>query len=167
MYHSSGRSDCRFVILGEPAAVFEPCEGPLDYPAARQDLEASRVVGSLDDLEVDSSSSPQIGYPFDQSSGVAAVGPDLGDPAEGSFEKLQYFLRAVPVLDRGAVDHADEHESKRVHEYMPLASLNLLSCIIAANPSVASSSHALRVDDRSARGFFLPLRYRANPRSWS
>lgn len=116
---------------------------------------------------MDGAVSAQLGHPLDEGSGVSAIGPDPADPAEGLLQRAQDLPGPIPVLDRGWVNHAEEHESKRVHEYMPLPSLNLLSCIIAANSAVASSLDALRVDDRGRRGFFFPLRKRTYPRSWS
>lgn len=38
-------------VLREPAASPEPGEGTFHHPSSRQDLEALRLIGSLDDLE--------------------------------------------------------------------------------------------------------------------
>jgi len=39
-------------VLGETPVASDPCEGPLDHPAAGQDLEPLHVVVSLDDIHV-------------------------------------------------------------------------------------------------------------------
>ena len=46
-----GGSDGALEVLGQPSAASEPCEGPLDHPSARQNLEAFGLVGSFDDLQ--------------------------------------------------------------------------------------------------------------------
>jgi hypothetical protein len=38
-------------FLGEPPISIEPCEGPFDYPAPRQHLEAVGGVEALDDFD--------------------------------------------------------------------------------------------------------------------
>ncbi len=93
--HQSGLGDvdhglrraCRaFVVLAEPSAVLQPGEGPFDYPAPRKNPEALDLVVSFDDLQFDPTMSPDLGYPFDQHSSTAAVGPDGTDPSVLALE---------------------------------------------------------------------------------
>lgn len=58
----------------------------------------------------------------------------------GALEEPQDVLDLGSVLYRSTLDYTDEHDSKRVHEYMPLTSLNLLSCIMAENPCLCEQS---------------------------
>ena len=88
MYHCLRRGSGLLEVLAESAAVFKPGERPLHDPASRQDLEALGRVLSPYDLKVDPAMSFQAGYPVDQLSPIASVGPDLADPAVPVFELL-------------------------------------------------------------------------------
>jgi hypothetical protein len=60
-----------FEVADEAAAFDQPGEAALDDPSAWQRLEARQSAGPLDDLEA------EMGFaacPFDELSGVAAVG---------------------------------------------------------------------------------------------
>jgi hypothetical protein len=46
-----GTCDGFFPVFCHSAAPSKPCEGPLDYPPAWDDLKAFRGVGALDDLQ--------------------------------------------------------------------------------------------------------------------
>ena len=126
-----------------------PYEGPLDDPALWDDLEALGVFRAPDDLQ-----SP-VADLLDSSSqlwaSIAAVGEDMAQPwaemADGSEEER----RAVPILKIGSVDSASEDQTQRVDQNMALAALDLLACVIAANPYGFCGFHALAVDDPRRR----------------
>jgi hypothetical protein len=50
-----------------------------------------------------------------------------------------------------------QDQPQRVHQKVSLASQDLLARIVAAHSSVVRYFNALRVEDRSGRGFFFPL----------
>jgi hypothetical protein len=64
--------------------------------------------------------------------GIARVQPHVREALGQTTERggIQQELDALPVLDLGAVDPSFEHQSLRIHQEMPLASLNLLSSVV-------------------------------------
>jgi hypothetical protein len=75
---SGGAFDCRLEVLCEPAASAEPGEGAFYDPATRQDLEALRLAGSLDDRELPCADPAQRVPELWPS--IAAIGKDAPQP---------------------------------------------------------------------------------------
>ena len=81
----NGAGDCRFEILCQPATATEPCESAFDDPSARQNFEALRRVGALDNFDRPFAHAFQ--RPAQFLPGIAAVGEDMA----------QYCGRATSV----------------------------------------------------------------------
>ena len=73
-----GAGDSRFKVLGKTSAASEPSEGTLDDPAARQNDEAFRQIGSFDDFDRPFAFTGECLSKF--LAGVAAVGEDVAQP---------------------------------------------------------------------------------------
>lgn len=91
-------------ILCEMAIAVEPRYRALDYPTARQKLEALGRVGSLDKFERPASDSPQRF--FQLVSGVAAIGENVTRPWKGASDQSEERRCAVAILDVGLVHNA-------------------------------------------------------------
>lgn len=69
--------------------------------------------------------------PFDEASGIAAVGEDMLDEGEPGAGALQHALGAVAILDIGGVDLDREQAAIGVGQDVALAPVDLLSGVIA------------------------------------
>src|SRR3546814_19133811 len=74
------RCDGLFEVLGEATVAAQPCEGPLDHPAAGQHLEAFRRAGPLDDFNRPFADLAQRLPELVAS--IAAIGEDMAQPRE-------------------------------------------------------------------------------------
>src|SRR5215469_1387281 len=85
-----------FVVACAAAVAGDPGQGPLDHPAAGQDLEGVLVVGAFDDLDgqLEVGGRPGLEFP-----GVDAVGPGVADAAAGPVQVEQQRPGGVAVLD--------------------------------------------------------------------
>jgi len=155
------------VVAAESAEAVQPPEGPFDDPAFRQDREGGGSFVARDDLKRGATFGPQISHPLDQAPSIAAVSPNAAQPTEALSQRLQQQMGAITVLDAGGVNADQKDQSQRVDQDVSLSSKYLLASIIAANSSLLSCSHTLRVEYRSSRGFFLPWRSRTASRSAS
>ncbi len=125
-------------------------------------------VAPLDNLQAHATARQEPLAPTDKLSRVTAVGEDAAQPAKPFQKNCQNQLRALAILDGCRMDDDVQDQTQRINQEMSLASHNLLSRIIAAHSSVVRCLNALRIDDRSGRGFFFPLRSRTRSRreSW-
>ncbi len=73
-----GAGDGRFEVLGQAPVAVEPSQGTFDHPAARDDFEALRGVGPLDDLQRPSAEPPQRVLEF--RAAIGTVGEDMAQP---------------------------------------------------------------------------------------
>jgi hypothetical protein len=81
------------------------------------------------------------------------------------IRSVQYRLNAIPVHHFGAVDLRLEYETLSVHQDVALATLDLLSTVVAALfSSHAGTLERLAIDDASA-GLRVPLQ--ANAQTFS
>ena len=113
------------IIAHQSPLAHEPAEGAFHYPAARQDFEASGIIGAFDDLDRQLGSEPldPLGERF---TGVAAVHPQDAEPGEPAQHPAQHQLRAVSFGGAGGShDHA-KHQPQGVHQQMALAASFLI-----------------------------------------
>jgi len=87
---------------------------------------------------------------------VTGVGPDMTQPAEAQGHFFEEDSSAGLIRKVGSRNQHSEHESRGIHDHMPLASHNFLSSIKATDSGVISRFNTLRVDNRSGRSFFFP-----------
>ena len=152
------------VVLGQTAELGEPAEGALDDPALGQDGKAMLVhIAAFDHLQVQSTAGQQLLDPGHQGSGVTSIDEDAAQPAEAFQEHRQNQFGSVAVLEGRRMHHHVQDQTQRIHQEVSFASQNLLARIVAAHSSVVRYFNALRIEDRSGRGFFFPLRRR----TWS
>lgn len=109
----SGRGrDGGFPVLGEAAGSSEPGEGALHDPAPRQDDEAARVIGSLDDVQ------GPIALAFERKAQlvarVAAIGEDVPEPRPEVAGLRVDVRRAVTILDAGGMDESRDQGAVRI-----------------------------------------------------
>lgn len=133
----------------ERAAAAEPGEGSLDDPSSRQDFEALRLIGALDDLKGPSSDLAEA--PLELVAAIAAVGEDMTQPGLAMANGVQHINGAVPILDIGAVDDGPDQKAKRVGQDVALAALDLLAGVKAAGAAAFGGLDALAVDDAGGR----------------
>src|SRR5690606_39630104 len=152
------------VVADQATGLDEPAEGALNDPSFRQNLEALHVVAALDDLQVDLAMAFHPRHLADEFPGIAAIRPDLLEPAVGGGENGQQQTGTIPVLHVGGRDPQREDEAEGVYQDVSLSSCNFLTRIKATKSGLASCANALAVDDRSGRGFFFPSLSRARSR---
>lgn len=158
------------VVLGKTAELVEPAEGAFDDPASREDRKPFLRVTAPDDLQTRGGEAKASHHPaFEFRAGVTRVGPDEFKFGEGLVDLIEHQRRAVTVLQAGRMNAHLKDQAVGIHQQMAFASHDLLSRIIAAHSSSASRAHALAIQDRGRRGFFLPLCSRAASRkaAWS
>src|ERR1017187_1247078 len=136
-----------FVVAVEPAVAPEPTEGSFHYPASRQHLERMEFV-ALHDFQ---GAAPQFHGPLDQRARVAAIGPDMSDAAAHRLalteEAGQQLSSAIAVLEIGRQHRHQQQQANRVHQDVPLASVDLLARVVASLVARLRASDALAVDD--------------------
>ena len=117
-----------FVILSETAASAEPSEGPLDNPSFGQNLEADRLIGSFDDLQLPGTERFNGGSrdrPL-----ITAIGKDFLDERKQPAHDLEHEQAAIPILDAGGVNHDAHGQTQRVDQDMSLLSFDFLPRIV-------------------------------------
>ena len=115
-------------VLGQSSAAVEPGDRSLDDPALGQRDEAFRVIGSLDDLDLD----PR--QDFGQRIGedrplIGAVGEQFFEIGEPAKQRRQQQNAAVAVLDVGGMNDGLHQQALRIDQDVPLLALDFLSCI--------------------------------------
>ena len=86
--------------------------------------------GAFDDFEL-----PRSG-PRDSACGLCCVVSAVSENALDEREEapgaaIEHEPCTVTILDVGGVDHDVQEEAKRIDENVPLATLDLLACIVA------------------------------------
>lgn len=117
-------------ITRQPAAAADPGEGSFDDPAFRHDLETGGAVAPLDHLDPPRSGLCRGRGRFRPL--IAAIGEDPfdeGELATGSL--IEHQRDAVTILDVGRVNGDVQQQAERVDQDVPLASLDLLSRVVA------------------------------------
>ena len=118
-----------FPVLGEPSAASEPCEGAFDHPSSRENFEAFRPIGALDD------------FGCQMRQGLSLAGAELLSPITCIGEKyLQKWIQAeqrrehenaaVTILDAGLMHDGVHQQALRIDENVPLLALDLLAGIV-------------------------------------
>lgn len=79
---------------------------------------------------------------------------------------VQHSDGAVPILDIGAVDDEPDQEAERVGQDVPLAALDLLAGVEAADAAAFGGLDALAVDYAGARAGLRPSSSRAAVTRW-
>jgi len=116
------------VVAGEPAVFDDPGEGPLNDPAAAQDLEAFGGRIAFDDLDDDVGLLPG---PAHQPTGVAAVGKGMFDEGIPGARGFQHELAAVAILDSGGMNPDGEEAAVGVGQDVAFAAFDLLARVVA------------------------------------
>ncbi len=146
-----------FVIFAESARAAEPSKGSFDDPASGQDLEAMECFRMLDNFQPGATAGTQGPHPLDERASVATVGPDAPQPPVTLPQGCEQQSGAIAILHIGRMHADQEDQSQGVDQRMSLSSRHLLASIVSANSALFSCSHALRVENRSGRGFFLAV----------
>ena len=156
-----------FVVFAQPTGPTEPGKGAFDDPAARQELEVGKLGAVFDDFQSGTAARTQLAHPPDQCARITAVGPNAAQPTETVTQGGEQQAGAVAVLQVGRMHADQENQSQGIDQKVSLSSCHLLASIVAANSSLLSCAHALRVEDRSGGGFFFPAFRRTASRNAS
>jgi hypothetical protein len=143
-----------FVVAVESAVASEPPEGAFHDPASRQHLEGVEF-GAFDDLD---GAAPFFHGPLEQSTRIAAVGPDALDaPAVAPpKDQCQQLSGSIPILNMGWQQHDGDNQSKGVHQVVPLAPVDFLAGVVTPLVAGLGALDALAVDDAGADVEFAP-----------
>jgi len=134
MNHGFAGDRLKLVVLAQPTGATEPAEGALDDPAPGQNLEASHVVGALDDLERGRAErSAQSANPIDQLTVVSAIGPEVSKSQPAAGKTLQQKLGPVAILHVGWMHHDFENQSERVGQKVSLATTDVLARVVTGS----------------------------------
>lgn len=120
-----------FIVLAVSPVSPEPCECALHHPPSRQQLKADGLGPAADDFKQPAARGFGPGF---QSSRIPTVGPDQLQTRTTIFQLLQHELGAVAILNAGRMHHHGQHKSERIHDYVPLATRDLLARVIAPRP---------------------------------
>jgi hypothetical protein len=134
------------LVVADGAAVFaDPGEGPLDDPAAGQDLEGVRVAFADDFQGHVENLGPGGEFPD-----VSGVGPDQADAAAGAVQVPQQRPGALAVLDGRGGDHHVQYQAGYLDGDVALAAVDLLGVIPApaGSGNGIGSADRLGIDDR-------------------
>jgi len=156
-----------FIVFAQAAGTTEPGEGAFDDPATRQQLEVGKLGAVFDDFQAGAAARAQGTHPIDERAGIAAVGPDAAQPAEAGAQGREQQPGPIAILNVGRMDADQKNQSQGIDQNMPLSARHLLASIVAANSSLLSCAHALRVKNRSRGGFFFPTLRRTASRNAS
>ena len=82
--------------------------------------------------------------------GAGGVCEGALNEGEAAARRLKQRNGTVPVLDSSRADLQGRSPAIGVHRRVPLATLDLLACVVAARAACLGGFHALTVDHRSA-----------------
>ena len=123
-------------ILGQSSTTTEPGKGSFDDPASRQDLEAFRRIGTLDDFRLEAWQSFLLRRAKDWSL-ISAIGEQLLQKREPSEQCAQNENAAVAILNVGGMNDRMKQQAYRVDENMSLLAVDLFARIIAVRINAA------------------------------
>jgi hypothetical protein len=118
-----------FPILREPSASSEPSESSLGDPSPWQDDEGSRLIGALDDLDVDLSHDFLEGG-AKQRALISAIGVELQQERKHAEHRRHDKFAAIAVLDVGRVHDGVDQQALRVDDNVTLLALDLLASVV-------------------------------------
>lgn len=156
--------DSHLVIADQSSRLNEPSEGPFHDPTLGQNLETLHIVTAFDDLQIDLPVSWKIRDLSLQFSGIAPIRPDPLQPSITIAQCGKQQPGTIAILNICSGDLQVKDEAERIYQDVSLSSCNFLTRIKATKSGLASCANALAIEDRSSRGFFLPLLTRAKSR---
>ena len=124
----------QFVIFAQAPVAIEPPEGTLDHPALGNDHEPLDRVGALGNLQADRPVPPEFPDPVYEWSSIGPISPDMPQPRKLVPQDRQDTFRPIAVLHIGGRDDDGQEQAEGIDQDMPLASLDVLVRIIAADP---------------------------------
>lgn len=119
-----------FKILCQPPASSQPSKCSFDHPSARDDFEALRLIGALDDFG-DQERQNLLLRRLEFRSLIAAVGEELAQKRVQSEQCRQHQLAAVAILNIGGMDNRMQQQAYRIDENMALLALDLFPRVVA------------------------------------
>jgi hypothetical protein len=131
-----------FEVLRQPAASSKPREGPLDDPSARDDFEALRLIGALNDLGDQERQNLLLRRPEFWSL-IATVGEELAQKRVQSEQRRQHQLAAVAILNISGMHNRVQQQAYRIDEDMALLALDLFPRIVAVRIDASPPFSAL------------------------
>ena len=142
-----------FVLTAEQSVTPRPSERAFHDPAVRENLEPLHVLTALHDLQIPAELLPRR---FHQFASITPVGPDL---FESRFTPcvFKHPLRSVAILNAGGRDRHRNQQPQCLDQNLSLASVHLLSGIVAAFAASLRGLRRLAIDNRR-RGRWLPPR---------
>ena len=113
-----GAGNCRFEVLGEPAASAEPGKGSFDHPSARENFESPGGIGPLDDLDGPISKCSHRAAQL--LAGIASVGKNMAQPGIERTDRCEDADGTVTILDVGRVNLQADQMAGCVGDDVPL-----------------------------------------------
>lgn len=118
-----------FPILGKPSASSEPGKSSLDDPSPRQDDEGLRLIGALDDLDVDLSHDFFDGG-AKQRALISAIGVELQQERKHAEHRRHDKFATVAILDVGRVHDGVDQQALRIDDNVTLLALDLFARVV-------------------------------------
>lgn len=136
-----------FVIADESSLVYQPAEGSLHHPAARQYFEAPSRVGAFNDLDgqFGAKSFDPLGKGL---AGIATIHPQDAQPGEPAQDAAQKQLGSGAFGGAGWRHGHAEHQPQGIHQQMPLAAFDLFGGVITHGAAVPRRLHTLTIQNR-------------------
>jgi len=120
-----------FVVLTQSPISSQPTESSFHHPTSRQHFKSCDIVAPPYNFQ---SPTGQAVKPSDQLSSIATIRPNQLESGKAIFDSVKQQLGPVSVLDVRRMNHHRKHQSHRVYEKMPLATVDFLACIVSARP---------------------------------
>lgn len=123
-------------------------EEPLHDPALGQHDEAAHVVTALDDRQDQGEDGEAV---FDEAVGVAAVGPDQGQPLVRGGDPGEQDVGGGAVADVRRGDHHPQQQAEGVGHYVVLAAVDQLATVdqlAAVEAPAVGADDGVRLDRR-------------------
>ena len=146
-----------FVVAGKSARLHEPAQSAFDDPSLGLDLEAlGGGVAAFDDVQAQTGmGGVRAQVCSERATRVACVRPELFEPRLGAQHRREHLQGSGAIGNLGPGDDDAQNESQGVYHQMPFSPSDLLARIVASHSGVVSHLNTLRVEDRSAGGFFF------------